>query len=130
MYVNDRANRRTQVFDENGKFLDEWPNLPAVNYTFMANDQFLWTADNVLNRIAKFDLNGKFLYGWGISATPRGGDLPGFIDGPHQLSVDQEKNVYIAEVDGGRVQKFKPRKGADPATIIQPELRWGDKGTR
>ena len=24
VFVNDRANRRTQVFDENGKFLDEW----------------------------------------------------------------------------------------------------------
>jgi hypothetical protein len=124
VYVSDRGHRRIQVFDEQGKYLDEWPDLRAVNYPFMASDQFLWTADNVLNRIAKFDLNGKFLYGFGISATPRGGDLPGFIDGPHQISVDQEKNLYIAEVDGGRVQKFTPKKGADPSTIIQPELRW------
>jgi sugar lactone lactonase YvrE len=129
VYVSDRGNRRIQVFDENGKFLDEWPDLRAVNYTFISSDQYLWTADNVLNRIAKFDLNGKFLYGFGISATPRGGDLPGFIDGPHQISVDQEKNLYIAEVDGGRVQKFTPKRGANQSMVIQPELRWGDKGT-
>ncbi len=124
VYVSDRSHSRIQVFDENGKFLDSWPDLASPYGLLMSKDQYLWVADGHVNRISKYDLRGRFLYGWGISATARDGDKPGFLDGPHQLTVDQEKNLYIAEVYGGRVQKFRPRKGADPAKVIQPELRW------
>jgi hypothetical protein len=30
----------------------------------------------------------------------------------------QEGNLYVAEVDAGRVQKFRPRQGANPAFLI------------
>jgi DNA-binding beta-propeller fold protein YncE len=123
VYVADRSHSRVQVYDENGKFLDSWPDLSSPYYLLMSRDQHLWIADGHVNRISKYDLKGKFLYGWGISATARSGDEPGFFDGPHQMSVDQENNLYVAEVYGGRAQKFRPRKGADPAKLIQPELR-------
>jgi hypothetical protein len=32
--------------------------------------------------------------------------------------VDQEGNFYVAEVDSGRVQKFRPRQGASPAYLV------------
>ena len=122
VYVADRSHSRLQVFDENGKFIEMWPELSSPYTLHMATDGHLWVADGHVNRISKYDLTGKFLYGWGTSATLRSGDEPGFLDGPHQLSVDQEKNLYIAEVYGGRAQKFKPRPGADPAKIMQPAL--------
>ena len=31
------------------------------------------------------------------------------------MSTDQEGNLYVAEVDAGRFQKFRPRPGANPA---------------
>src|SRR5438876_6124140 len=34
------------------------------------------------------------------------------------FSVDQEGNFYVAEVDNGRVQKFRPRAGANPAFLV------------
>jgi hypothetical protein len=43
----------------------------------------------------------------------------------HQFSVDQENNLYVAEVFNGRAQKFRPRKGADPAKLTGQELRYG-----
>ena len=55
---------------------------------------------------------------WGL----RGG-LPGEFNGPHSVTVDQDGNLYIAEVFGGRVQKFSPRPDADPAKIIGHEVR-------
>jgi hypothetical protein len=70
-------------------------------------------------RILKYDLTGKYLYGWGGP----GGHVGGF-NGPHQLTVDQEGNLYTAEVFGGRVQKFRPKKGADPAKLVGQELRY------
>jgi hypothetical protein len=36
----------------------------------------------------------------------------------HQFSVDQEGNLYVAEVAAGRIQKFRPLKGADPAKLV------------
>ena len=39
VYVNDRGNHRVQVFDENGKFLDQWDfSRPFANYASMAED--------------------------------------------------------------------------------------------
>ena len=34
------------------------------------------------------------------------------------MSVDQEGNLYVAEVDSGRVQKFRPKKGANPDYLV------------
>jgi sugar lactone lactonase YvrE len=36
----------------------------------------------------------------------------------HGINVDTEGNFYVAEVDSGRVQKFKPRAGANPEFLV------------
>jgi hypothetical protein len=38
----------------------------------------------------------------------------------HQISVDQERNLYVTEVANNRSQKFRPRSNADPAKIVGP----------
>jgi len=35
----------------------------------------------------------------------------------HGMSVDQEGNLYLAEVNNGRAQKFRPRPDADRAHL-------------
>jgi hypothetical protein len=74
--------------------------------------------DGGTHRIVKYDLKGNYLYGWGGP-----GGQPGQFNGPHQLSVDQEGNFYAAEVFNGRVQKFRPKPGADKAKIAGQEVR-------
>ena len=74
------------------------------------------------NRIVKYDLKGNYLYGWGIS-----GGQPGQFNGPHSITVDQDGNVYLAEVFNGRVQKFRPKPGADKAKVIGQELHYPPK---
>jgi len=116
VFVNDRANKRIQVFDENGTYLDEWRigNAPAQFYTiYMGADGYLWGGDYGTSKMVKYDSEGNFLYSWG-TRTPS----PGGMWGVHQISVDQEGNVYIAEVNHGRVQKFRPREGANPAFLV------------
>jgi hypothetical protein len=121
VFVVDRGHRRIQVFDENGKFLDMWTtgvrSLPYAH--IITDDQHLWISDGGTNRVVKYDLNGKYLYGWGAP-----GNLPGQFRGPHQLTVDQEGNLYIAEVFNGRVQKFRLKAGADPAKAVGQEVRY------
>jgi hypothetical protein len=43
--------------------------------------------------------------------------------GVHGFSVDQEGNVYVAEVDNGGAQKYRPRKGANSAMMLGKPLR-------
>ena len=57
----------------------------------------------------KYDQQGHLLYAWGTLGTFAGG-----LWGVHGMSVDQEGNLYVAEVDSGRVQKFRPKQGANP----------------
>ena len=45
------------------------------------------------------------------------------------MTVDQEGNLYLAEVFGGRVAKFHPKQGADPAKIVGMELKPSTAGS-
>jgi sugar lactone lactonase YvrE len=116
VFVNDRQNHRVQVFDENGKYLREWTFGVApsdIHLIYIGADRMLWAFDRGTSKMLKYDLNGHFLYSWGTW-----GDFPGGFWGVHGMSVDQEGNLYVAEVDSGRAQKFRPRPGANPALLV------------
>ncbi len=116
VFVNDRGNHRAQVFDENGKFLYEWSfgEEPSdIHLFYIGADRMLWAFDRGTSKMLKYDLEGHFLYSWGVW-----GDFAGGFWGVHGFSVDQEGNFYVAEVDTGRVQKFKPRQGANQAFMV------------
>jgi peptidylamidoglycolate lyase len=121
VFVNDRNNHRIQVFDENGKFLNQWRvgDPPSdVHIIIMSADRHLWAYDRGTSKMIKYDLEGRFLYTWGTW-----GDFPGGFWGVHGMHVDQEGNFYVAEVDNGRAQKFIPRKGANPAMLVGPGVK-------
>jgi hypothetical protein len=44
--------------------------------------------------------------------------MPGGCGGVHQFSVDSEGNLYTADVHVGRPQKFRPKKGVNPALLV------------
>jgi hypothetical protein len=113
IYISDRSNSRVQVFDENGKFLDAWPNVRRPYSFLLTEDQHLWVADGITQKFTKFDLTGKLLYSWGTF-----GAFPGGFWGVHQFHTDSDGNLYTADVHIGRPQKFRPKKGANPAHII------------
>ena len=121
LFVVDRGHRRFQVFDENGKFLTMFNT--GVNsspyYHYISTDGYIWVGDGGTNRILKYDLDGHYLYGWG----GRGGQ-PGQFNGPHQLTTDQDGNLYVAEVFNGRIVKFRPKPNADPAKVAGQEARY------
>ncbi len=120
VFVNDRENHRIQAFTGDGEYLHEWPvgNPPSDLHMFIITaDSYLWAADRGSNRILKYDLDGNLLYAWGVS-----GDFPGGMWGVHAISVDTDGNLYIAEVDNGRVQKYRPRPGANPNFLVGPPV--------
>jgi hypothetical protein len=115
VYVSDRGNRRMQVFDENGKFIKQWPfaQPSSVNFVYIGADRAVWAFDDTTSKVVKYDTDGRLLYAWGAL-----GDYPGGLFNMHGASVDQEGNLYVAEVANGRVQKFRPRPGANPAYLV------------
>ena len=116
VFVNDRNNHRIQVFDEDGKYLSEWridANPSSLHLLYIGAGRTIWTFDRSTNKMLEYDLQGHLLYSWGTM-----GNFPGGLWGVHGMSVDQEGNLYVAEVDSGRVQKFRPRRGANPQFLV------------
>ena len=112
IFVNDRGNHRIQVFDENGKYLYEWSpgeDPSDIHLIYIGADRTLWAFDRGTSKMLKYDLQGHLLYTWGTW-----GDFPGGFWGVHGFSVDQEGNFYVAEVDNGRVQKFRRARARIP----------------
>ena len=110
----DRSNHRVQVFDETGKVLDIWPNLRQANDIFISADDRIWVVDGTNARLIQFDKAGHRLYFWGTY-----GMQPGQFWEPHQISIDSEGSVYIADSFGGRTQKYVPRQDADRSKLIR-----------
>ena len=119
LFVADREHHRMQVFDENGKFLEMWPtgHDSAVLAHIVTQDDYIWVADWTTDRLVKYDLNGRYILDIGGH-----GPQPGQFDGVHQISVDQDRNLYVTEVANDRSQKFRPKANADPAKIIGPPV--------
>jgi DNA-binding beta-propeller fold protein YncE len=89
VYVTDRENRRIEVFDADGKFLDQWPTIEGVSGLFMTKDQHIWAGSVLL------DLNGKV-----VGKLPNGSGASG-----HGVAVSDSGDVYLAQLNG-TVQKF------------------------
>ena len=118
VYVNDRGNRRIQVFDENGKFIRMWQMQAGssgldLHFVYLDGDRRVWVFDQVTQQLAQLDREGHLINAWGGL-----GAWPGALFGVHGISVDQENNLYLAAVGRGGVQKFSPRKGANPAYMV------------
>jgi hypothetical protein len=107
VFVNDRDNHRIQIFDENGKYLNEFKigvSPSSLHFVQIGADRTIATFDRNTHKMLKYDLDGHLIYAWGTVA-----DFPGTLWGVHGMSTDQEGNFYVAEVDAGRFQKFRPR---------------------
>lgn len=113
VYVADRENGRIQVFDFNGKFLQEWKNKnfgKIYSVTFDNIKKNLIAVDYIINYMAVpegsdillFDSVGNPLIQFGRS---------GLYDGPfcryHDVAIDNEGSIYVGDILGNRIQKFK-----------------------
>ena len=103
VYVGDRENYRVQIFDADGKFLEQWTHLGSPWGLALAGDDSIFIADGHNNRILQVGLDGRV-----TGQMSSGGKTPGKVDFAHHLAVDSKGNVYVAEIKNWRVQKFVP----------------------
>ena len=113
VYVADRQNNRIQEFDANGKFLKEWKNrsfanlysvtINKINQHVLAVD-YLIILDTIIkgSNIIEFNSKGNL-----ISQFGRSGSYNGPLCRYHDICVDKEGNIYVGDILGNRVQKFR-----------------------
>ena len=91
VYVTDRDNQRVEVFDANGKFLQEWSTTDGISGLFLTKDQHIWTGGVLRN------LDGTVVGRLNAPGTT----------GAHGVAVADSGEVYLAQLNG-IVQKFIP----------------------
>jgi hypothetical protein len=108
--VVDRGNSRIQVFDLEWRFVEEWPNIYAPYAMRMqSSDGHIWVADGFTSKFLRYDLDGRLVTSWG-----QWGIAPGCTWGVHWFDIDEAGDLYVCEVYGERVQKFRRRADVSP----------------
>lgn len=103
IYVADRENRRIQIFDTEGNYVNEWTYTAMVCAIYLHTDGFLWMTSGFDGEFAKIDMATGNLVG----SLGRSGNGNGEFGEAHYLTLDGDDNVFIADVINRRVQKFE-----------------------
>jgi len=73
------------------------------------SDDNIYISDGYTNsRVAKFDKKGAWIRSWGSrgSGGPHADENPGMFSTPHNIGVDRQNNVYVADRGNRRIQVF------------------------
>ena len=113
IYVADRDNNSIQKFDNNGNFLKEWKNDTAIQLYSLAIDN----TDNNLFAIDYLTLNDTLIKGSDIiqfdsslnfsNRFGRTGSYSASICRYHDIAIDSKSNIYVGDILGNTIQKFK-----------------------
>lgn len=126
VYVADRENHRIQVFDGNGRYLNQLNNLhrPCGLYADRRNERLYVgelgteltinaSVPNVGFRVSILSLKGEFLGRVGDR-----GEKPGEFRAPHGVAIDASGDLYVGQVPYTHkdplvnpLQKFALKKG-------------------
>jgi 6-bladed beta-propeller protein len=69
----------------------------------------IYISDGYTNaRVAKFDKRGNWVKSWGSrgSGGPHADENPGQFNTPHNIAIDRQNNVYVADRGNRRIQVF------------------------
>jgi sugar lactone lactonase YvrE len=101
VYVADRGNNRVQVFSIEGKQLGEWKGFGNPFGLLVYGDDLL-VSDGDVHRISHLRLtDGSIAAQWGD---------PQSLQLPHLMARDGKGRLFVAEVNGKRVQIFQYSK--------------------
>jgi hypothetical protein len=124
VFVTDRENDRIQIFNLEGKFLDQWPHLQRPTDVFFDKDGLIYVSSlwwqvgqtsfmhgpirhDLPGHITVLDGEGNVLLRWVSSDRC----APGNFVAPHTLCIDSRGDLYVGEV----TYTFGVKKGVVPA---------------
>jgi DNA-binding beta-propeller fold protein YncE len=126
IYVADRNNNRVQVFSPEGKFVAEWTGF-GNPFGILSKQKTIIVSEGEQHKLVTLNQQGGIVDSWGG---------PEQLKLPHLMDFATDGTLYVAEVDGKRVQILKPTPAATQAAdhnnaemfeavhrpIIQPEI--------
>src|SRR5262249_36424167 len=141
LYVADRNSARIQVFNQDGKLLDQWANVVMPWGLGLARNGDLWVCGSSPHwwyrdgkypeikdqMFVRFSPEGKVRQVWTIPLGVKGKLKPGEAIGVHCIAEDEQGNLYVGDIYGERAQKFVPVSRRLPAVKI---VTLGDSITR
>jgi DNA-binding beta-propeller fold protein YncE len=124
VYIADRENSRIQRFSPEGDFLDEWSDVARPCEVFIDREGLVYVAElgyragmwpgtsapfpeATGGRLSIFNAEGELLARWGGGTDPC---APGDFFAPHDVWVDSQGSIYVAEV----VQSAGGKRGLVP----------------
>jgi sugar lactone lactonase YvrE len=117
LFVADRGNNRIQIFDQEGKVLDQWYQFSRPSGVYIDKNDMIYVADSESNKSRK---HAEWKRGIRIGSA-RDGKVTAFIpddnpnvddgplagtSGPEGVAADADGNVYGAEVGQKGVKKY------------------------
>ena len=120
LYVADRNAGRIQLFDQQGKFLDQWSHLIMPWGLCMTAGDELWVCGSSPQAwfrdgaypppkdaiFLRFSTDGKARQLWTVPVGLDGQEQPGQCNWLHAVAVDSQGNLYAGDINGKRIQKF------------------------
>ena len=100
VYVANRSNKRIEIFNQDGKYLDQITNAGTPYGLFMTTDDVLYVVDGTEGKLPAEDLTIVDTKNKSIV-----GHVGGLL-GPHMVSVNARGDIYVAQVRGTAVLKF------------------------
>ena len=113
LFVADRANNRIQIFDQEGKFLEEWKQWSRPSGIYIDANDVLYVADSESNG----KVNPGFKRGIRVGSA-RDGKVTAFIPDPEPdpekvvtsaaegVAADAKGNIYGAEVGPKALKRY------------------------
>ena len=118
LFVADRSNNRIQIFDQNGKLLDQWQQFSRPSGIFIDRNDVIYVADSESGSVAKDHAAWKR----GIRVgSAKNGSLTAFIPDPNAdpnftgtsaaegVAADSKGVIYGAEVGPKDLKKYVKR---------------------
>ncbi len=116
VWISDRENSRIQIFDSEGKFLDQWEDFIRPTDAQIDKNGIVYVTE-LCERVTILTIDGKVLTRFGNQG---GKDLDkALFLAPHTVAIDSRGDIYVGEVSGtGKnidrgprvVQKFARKK--------------------
>jgi hypothetical protein len=114
LFVGDRSNNRTQILDQEGTFIADWPQFSRPSGLFIDRNDMLYSADSESGSVNP--AHGDWKRGIRVGSV-KDGKVIAFIPDPQSdlkqgtlaaegVAVDQQGNIYGAEVGPRKLQKY------------------------
>ena len=137
--MGDRNNNRIQIFDLDGKYLEELRQFSRPSGMYLDKNDMLYVSDSESESVSHNHDGWKRGIRWG---SLKDGKVVGFIPDPNEhasttsaaegVAVDAAGNIYGAEVgqkDAKKYAKKEPRPGGPRSRAVGPRMDDG-KGNK